>query len=923
MKIFSKPISILLAILLSISFSIWGITAVRADEIDVSYLQTCLKEEGSSLDVLVLMDASASLRDARKGDAWYPKPGSDPEKKRGKILKSSLKLLQTLASESQRPLNINLRTFGKNSDPKELQNLEVHSVNWTDASSGNFDEFIEKALYDDSTQTEWASALASAKNQFNQRIGKATLDGKKSCPVMFWITDGAPTDSTASICASDTNSSIDWFRKNNILVLGGLLQPKDEGDREKARQFRPIVTGENCGKNQPGWTRGEVIEAKDIGDLAWKFVGLVAGIKNLINLRGNNSTFFVDPGSSHIEIFIRGSQQTWIVKAPDGSVVCSSANLGNFCKVSADSEIGIVTITVFPESPAKSAGTWTVTPNIDNESFQVYASLNTASKETQKTQPRLLITPKSGSEIDEGKSAIFEARIVNADGSNFAISGFKNVSICAKVASSDNQICKSGANIADLSVSPVSTDKSVAFEAILTSAHDDKRNYRLAASQKINVIPSGIYPSLVCGKDPCVFQNLKNKTSKSVNILEVKPAANGSNEGKISLAGFTILADAIVKRGDGHFRFEAEKPNGEQLNWPSEDQFLVPGDKINLAVSTDMAGDAEIIGVLKYKVYSGEQQIIRQLQFKMNIGHESNKLVQIGLLLLAYLITLGIPYSFLLWSARKSAVLDVLFNEIGYVSLPFQIDSEGKIRENESAIENTFKPDYTKLNKIIVEPGTRSIKIENVVFEVIPPKWNPFNQTKTIARFPDNYLFSTVGKPELKLGESIFSSTLLDEAIFYFPTFGNISADKKTKTETLEESTGLSFLDSAYEVKMSEVVESPTGPVKGTVMFLISPYVTPDNRNKEKSLAELVEKIKPIMSGFNFAEAITQLRAQSLKELKETLAIKKGKEKPEQKVTSKIEQSMNQQLIDDEWGSGSSINSTKSDLPESRRNDDA
>ena len=91
---------------------------------------------------------------------------------------------------------------------------------------------------------------------------------------MFWITDGAPTDSTDPVCASNTSSSIDWFRENNVLVLGGLLQPRDEINRAKASQFRPIVTGENCGNFQSGWTRGEVIEANEgeINLLGWILV---------------------------------------------------------------------------------------------------------------------------------------------------------------------------------------------------------------------------------------------------------------------------------------------------------------------------------------------------------------------------------------------------------------------------------------------------------------------------------------------------------------------------------------------------------------------------------------------------------------------------------------------------------------------------
>jgi hypothetical protein len=288
-----------------------------------------LKEEGSSLDVLVLMDSSRSLRDAKPDEAAGREfdKGSDPEGKRGKILKSSLKILRTLAEESGRSFNISLRNFGKNSDPTELGKLKERWVDWTDETSdGELSEFVEKAVYDDSPGTQWTNGLISAQDQFKKRIGQAKIAGTSSCSIMFWITDGAPTDPTAPICAASGSASINWFRENNILILGGLLKPQEPAEAAKAAQFGPLVRGENCGENRDGWTRGEVIEANEIGDLAWGFVGLIASIKNLINLNGDGSSFNVDPSTSHIEIYTRKLSVNWEIKKPDGTVFCSDSN---------------------------------------------------------------------------------------------------------------------------------------------------------------------------------------------------------------------------------------------------------------------------------------------------------------------------------------------------------------------------------------------------------------------------------------------------------------------------------------------------------------------------------------------------------------------------------------------------------------------
>ena len=190
----NKIFSLLVVIVLITFLAILNISmpTASAEQIDVHYLQTCLKAEGSSLDVLVLMDSSKSLRDA-VGNEKHGK-GSDPQQKRGKILVSSLKILRNLAKESNRTFNINLKNFGENSNPKELQVLQSHWHDWSAATTDNdLKKFVEDALYQESEYTEWANGLASAKQAFQQKIGQAKLNGTSSCPIMFWITDGAPT----------------------------------------------------------------------------------------------------------------------------------------------------------------------------------------------------------------------------------------------------------------------------------------------------------------------------------------------------------------------------------------------------------------------------------------------------------------------------------------------------------------------------------------------------------------------------------------------------------------------------------------------------------------------------------------------------------------------------------------------------------
>ena len=843
--------------------TIFGIVPAHA-QIDVSYLQTCLKEEGSSLDVLVLMDSSKSLRDGRPGEARNVVEGSDPERKRGKILLSSLKILRSLAEESDRPLNINLRNFGKNSNPEELAKLKERWVDWTgDTSDGFLKSFVDKAVYDDSPGTEWTSGLASAQDQFKKKIGQAKLSGTSSCPIMFWITDGAPTDSKAPICIPSGNASIDWFRENRILVLGGLLTPRDPSEAKIASDFGPLVRGETCGNNEEGWTKGDVIEAKEIDDLAWRFVGLIAGIKNLINLNGNGSSFHVDPSTSHIEIYTRKAGSNWEIKKPDGSTFCSASNRGSRCLVDLDTDVGITTISIFPDKPIDASGTWTITPGVNAEDFLVYGGLSTANEKSRNTKPNLVISGFP-TEPEEGKKATFLASLVNADGSAFSTKGFKSVTICAKVESSQVASCENGKSSANLTVEPTTTDKSVSFEAVLVSEKDPKRPpYRVSATVKINVLPSGLFPSLVCEKEPCVLSNLPNKNKPSVSTLSIKAPTSGSQAGTVTLLGYTILSDDIEDRGDGHFKFVVQRATGEEVLWNNQSSPLNPGDKLTLTITTDLGGSSEIQGVMKYKVSANGQEIVRQLDFKFNVGTAKNPYVLIGLMLLAYLLTVGLPYAFLLWSARKRAVLSVTDGEFAYLEEPVTISESGKVTSKASKVENaiatSLDPSYEGLKFELVEEGARSISIGNVQIEVIPPKWNPFVEPETHVSIKDNHILSTFGGAEFLEDRAFFTRSLTGEALIYFPTEENLAPRSAEEVVSFEPASKSELFSSTSTKAQSDELLIKNGDILATALYLVPRY---DNRRK--SLSDVNSKLKSTIESANLGVHIAELRQGAL-----------------------------------------------------------
>lgn len=910
-------------------------SAAPREDVDVRYLQKCLQTEGSSLDVLVLMDSSRSLRD------WIPsdgvgrinKKGSDPEGRRGPILKSSLTLLRGLAEESNRDLNISLRNFGGNNKPKELALLQEQWTNWSnDVSDGAINDFVERALFDDSPGTQYGAGLSSAKSQFESRFNQAQLDKGKSCPILFWITDGAPDPgSVASICISGTDSLMQWFRKNNILVLGGLLQPKVGKEREDAKKFRPLVEGDECGGMQEGWTKGSVIEAESIADLAWGFIGLIANIKNLVNLDAAGSSFEADPSTAQINIYIKGTGRNWEVRSPDGKVFCSSNNRGSRCDAVSDTDIGITTITVFPNDPQQSGGKWTVTPNVPEGDLLVYGGLSTATQPTPDTRIKLALSSVISSP-EEGEPFTVHAELRYSNGTPFNLTGFRELQICATVASDSSPRCESSSPTVDLEVFPISTDSSVEVEAVVTSSVDPKRKYRVSGSLPIKVSYSKDFPSLVCSKDPCKLTNLENKQKDALSILSVEAAKSGVTGGRIYLVDYKILSDKVKNRGDGNFDFKLSRSNGTSVSWNDPNQMFVPGDDVKLTVGMDIDGKSPIKGILRYAVVTADGDTVnRQIDFSFEVKNKFSFWI-IPIVLLAYLITAGIPYAYFLWASRKDAVLNIPDGSLAYLALPVEISPEGKLHQVGEMPEGTpFFADYKKLQKLDVEDGSRALDFDQVKIEVTPPKWNPFSDPKTTISVPGNFVTSTYGQPNLAFREAPFTSSVVDEAVLYFNADGNIDAVRTVTEELVVDESGLDFLDDETETVVNDVTAAPTGAVSGTLLLIVPAY-----GSRKKSIADIQTKLQSSLAGHDFTEEIKNLRENSLKdavarreaevalELEKKLAEEKKSAKKSGLKKKKVEEKPEPEIVveDDDWGNSRGTGSNNQNSTGSSGNDD-
>jgi hypothetical protein len=664
-----------------------------------------------------------------------------------------------------------------------------------------------------------------------------------------------PPVDKAKICSPGSESSIEWFRERNILVLGGLLKPKDED----SSLFAPIVRGDDgCGRSEPTWTSGTVIEANDINSLAWGFVSLVANLKNLVNLEFVNGKVSLDRGTSQLEIFVKGLPTEWQVKTPSGDIYCSSKKPEpTKCRENRDVDIQITTISVTPNQPNNTEGDWFFS-SLPVSDVKVYGGISVLPNPV-----RLVVDPASQT-INEGKKASFSAKLLNADGSVFDTSGFKSVEICATLESDRVEVCKNGSGSAVIELMPSENDSSVPFTAELISKKGQERRYNVSAVVNVNVQKSGKFPSLVCGEgsegEVCQIPNLANKQSKKVVQLKVlNPTDPNSISGQVYVIGFEVTRDEYARK----FNFDLTDDGGKSIVPGDKTALYSPGDILDLRVSFDNGGQSEIEGVIKYAVVVDGQTIFRQLDFELQVGDGAPLNVLLFLIFLAYILSIALPYAFLLWSARRRAVLSVVDGEFAYLEEPVTISESGRViskaSKAENAIATSLDPSHQDLKFEIVEEGARSIGIGNVQIEVIPPKWNPFVEPETHVYIKDFHILSTFGGTEFLENRAFFSKSLTGEALLYFPSEQNLAPRVAELIDSIEPISKSELFSSTSAKTQIEEISKNSGEIDATALYFVPRY---DNRRK--SLSDVNSKLKSTIDSANLSVHIAALRQRSL-----------------------------------------------------------
>ena len=455
--------------------------------------------------------------------------------------------------------------------------------------------------------------------------------------------------------------------------------------------------------------------------------------------------------------------------------------------------------------------------------------------------------------------------------SKFSANGFQSIEICASTKSAKN--CGTGSSIYGLEVKPSSADKEINFQATLKSTISGRQPYLISKSIKIEVAPSMQYPSLKCSSDPCKLSDIANKNKPSKNVLQVKPAESGGQNGSVYLVDFSILKDNVQSRGDGNFKFVFTNQDGKKFKLNDANASFSVNDKVNLEIGTSIGGKSEVIGTIKYVSISDEKQIERQLKFTFIVGEKKSPLVWV-LLGLSYLVTLGIPYLFLLFSARRRAFLEVPDNEFAYVSVPFKINSLGKmVTIGNSGDESTIiPPPHRSLTRQAIKAKSRTVEIGPAKVEVTPPKWNPFKDPVTVVKIPNHHLQTTFGDNSFSENVTRFSRLLVDEAIIYFASEENLAPVTQTQIEDTEPVNKAELFSSTYESKISEELAKRSGDLSGNILFIV-PFLC----NKKKALAKLTSRVIENCEAQRLKSDIESLRENYLKN--ETEKAEKAKEK--------------------------------------------
>jgi len=437
-KFFTKAFIFML-----LSTLMFPMSAARADKA-FDALAACInKETSTQVNIMFLIDSSASLRKADDNVS----PGSDPEDKRAEIIANSILLLERINQEKK--LFFALTTFDSTSPGQDKNGKKYEEYPWKQANLENVrdaSKWSEKIKnFDGGQLTDWAAGLRNAR----KKLSEAPESEGEACQAIIWFTDGGIDvgggtedlkKSIRQLCGIapgeqgvPQSSLITSIRESGIHLIGVFLKPQviNDKNRGEVSLFKPAVLGQgviepgdiaeglfNCGEYPipNNYGQGEFIEVNNTDELAERFLKLTMQI---INGRPVDTTcqngvtnFNLDPGIKETVLLL--PTLSWKILTPNGVQASRTSRPSDWRLETPFERFSIVNIPIKQDL----IGKWSV--NTGNAQFCVTIFLDAGVK-PRVNREVTLTAGKSNQEI--------LGTIINSDGSRANLADFSRVEL--------------------------------------------------------------------------------------------------------------------------------------------------------------------------------------------------------------------------------------------------------------------------------------------------------------------------------------------------------------------------------------------------------------------------------------------------------------------------------------------------------------
>jgi hypothetical protein len=646
----------------------------------VQQLAACI-QTAESLDIYYVIDNSLSLNKTADG------PGSDPDNLRAQILAEDVQRWADIGSLGK---GLTVRVNGTffagatSSFSKGWQTLTLS--NKRKVASSVKEEVLSQPL---APYTNWLAALKKANSDMSA--------SKADCKTVVWFTDGGlwigegrsgNTAALSELCGVKVSAKgrlpnkpsgaglIQKLRDNGVSLFGVLLNNAPEGtgnDRQESywRKYMRILVEEDgppipaldsrpsgeftCGlaadgeeKTYPG---GAYLEATSPSEVAYPFMLISSQVAggNIFDI-AENGDFWVDPGFRSIEILTL--DEKWVIKDSAGKTVKTS------------------------KEPHSSAST-----------DRIPVSVEEPEKWNFSAQGKLVLYTDLSPVLD--KKTVFEGQpaaisghfIENGSASNAQMSKFLSASLTAKI-SGDPQSTKFSKNtgVFSFDVASVPTgDIAYRFDLTLGTEHYPKVGPLTFSLTEKAQNPS-IYPSVSDIKFTKPLSSGKDVISASV--LVTGPAKGQAKSGEVCFEGPEIGTRIVADDQNEVGAYESR-----ELNWSTKFAGLSDGcltvlageaKEVQLQISNEVPKNSLVTGVSEFSLASSVDsttELLDSRQFEFETGKQIDLSKAIGIFILAYLLSVGIPLIGLYFLNRSAAKIQH-GDEIMRASFPVEVDIE-------------------------------------------------------------------------------------------------------------------------------------------------------------------------------------------------------------------------------------------------------